>query len=182
MTRRDKLTTMKGADLIRVADNLGVKVACNKARTALKESKQAVIDRIILAEEIRAEAEKVATAEPTLTVPMPVESSEHGPQLIEKAVDVVKKEKKAKKTKAPKRTFENLLAEIPCSGDLQFMPNSKRNAVHVKRGNKRIFGYNGSVLVVNRLEFLKGVQYKTRNYGYVVQPTKENMMAILHNA
>lgn len=47
MTREDKLYSMKGDMLIREADKLGVKVACNKTRTQLKESKQNVIDRIL---------------------------------------------------------------------------------------------------------------------------------------
>lgn len=179
MTREQKLWSMTGAQIIEVAEKLGVKVY--HKGNSLKESKEKAIQKILAAEaqteetveqpaEEIAETTEVAEVEPTAEVEEPV-------------VDVEpKKEKKAKKTKAPKRTFENLLAEIPCGSNLQFTPNSKRNAVHVKRGNKRIFGYNGSVLVVNRLELLKGIQYETRNYGYVVQPTKENMLAILHNA
>lgn len=64
LTRREKLICMKGCDLIRVADKLGVKVSCNRARTALKESKEAVVDRVIAAEEkIAAETQKPAEPE-----------------------------------------------------------------------------------------------------------------------
>ncbi len=59
LTREERLWTMKGQDLIRVADKCGVKVKCNKPRTQLKESKEAVISRILEAE---AEA-KAAEAE-----------------------------------------------------------------------------------------------------------------------
>lgn len=47
MTREETLYSMTGATLIQEADKLGVKIACNKTRTQLKESKQNVIDRIL---------------------------------------------------------------------------------------------------------------------------------------
>lgn len=50
MTREEKLISMNGSLLIQVADKLGVKVACNHARTALKEAKANVIKRILEAE------------------------------------------------------------------------------------------------------------------------------------
>lgn len=50
MTRKDKLIAMSGTLLIGVADKLGVKVACNKSRTALKEAKLNVVERILAAE------------------------------------------------------------------------------------------------------------------------------------
>ena len=59
MNREDKLYTMNGATLIKVADNLGVKVACNRIRTQLKESKAAVIARILEAEKMIAETDKI---------------------------------------------------------------------------------------------------------------------------
>lgn len=62
LTREERLITMKGADLIRVADKYGVKVNCNKSRTQLKESKDAVIARI-LAIENQIKAPEVNTAE-----------------------------------------------------------------------------------------------------------------------
>ena len=43
----EKLEAMKGVELIAYADKLGVKINCNKERTALKESKSKVIDKII---------------------------------------------------------------------------------------------------------------------------------------
>lgn len=70
MTREDKLYSMKGDMLIKEADKLGVKVACNKNRTQLKESKQNVIDRILAfeASQIK-EVEEDVTVEHKL-VPM----------------------------------------------------------------------------------------------------------------
>ena len=40
---REKLESMKGSELIVYADNLGVKVDCNKTRTQLKELKSKIM-------------------------------------------------------------------------------------------------------------------------------------------
>lgn len=45
--KREKLESMKGAELIAYADKLGVKLSCNKERTSLKESKSKAIDKIV---------------------------------------------------------------------------------------------------------------------------------------
>lgn len=58
MTRKDQLFAMNGATLIMLADKLDVKIKCNRTRTSLKEAKQAVIKRILAAE--NASAEQVA--------------------------------------------------------------------------------------------------------------------------
>lgn len=58
MTRKDQLFAMNGTTLIMLADKLGVKIKCNRTRTSLKEAKQAVIERILAAE--NASAEQVA--------------------------------------------------------------------------------------------------------------------------
>ncbi len=44
---REKLEAMKGSELVRYADKLGVNLNCNKERTALKESKLKAIDKIV---------------------------------------------------------------------------------------------------------------------------------------
>ena len=61
MTREDKLYSMRGVDLIHLADKLGVKVACNKARTQLKEGKDKVVERIIAFEASQEEVEETVT-------------------------------------------------------------------------------------------------------------------------
>lgn len=58
MTRKDQLFAMNGATLIMIADKLDVKIKCNRTRTSLKEAKQAVIERILAAE--NASVEQVA--------------------------------------------------------------------------------------------------------------------------
>lgn len=85
MTRKDKLISMNGQTLIKVADKLGVKVACNKTRTALKEAKANVIERIIAAEE------KLAGEGTPLT--------EVGKQITEQAKAKAKEAKPIKNTK-----------------------------------------------------------------------------------
>lgn len=79
MTREDALIAMNGATLIGVADKLGVKAACNKTRTALKEAKAKVIARILEAEAALAEQE----AETENTEPETQEPDE--PMAIESA-------------------------------------------------------------------------------------------------
>ena len=67
MTRKDKLYSMTGKTLIMKADELGVNVNCNKARTALKEAKSKVIERILAVEnaveEIEASTEEFTSEE-----------------------------------------------------------------------------------------------------------------------
>lgn len=99
MTREEKLYAMTGATLIKLADELGVKAAANKARTALKESKSKVIERILEAEsklaeeteEIMVEEEKLPEAsegekEDTLEENLESETSEIETSDIEKKV------------------------------------------------------------------------------------------------
>lgn len=58
LTREERLWTMKGQDLIKAADKVGVKVKCNRVRTQLKEAKENVIARILEAEHIIEEINK----------------------------------------------------------------------------------------------------------------------------
>ena len=58
LTREERLWTMKGQDLIKAADKVGVKVKCNRVRTQLKEAKENVIARILEAEHIVEEINK----------------------------------------------------------------------------------------------------------------------------
>lgn len=47
MTREELLRSMKGPELIKEADKLGVKVKCNKDRNKLVEAKAALVERIL---------------------------------------------------------------------------------------------------------------------------------------
>lgn len=174
MTREEKLYSMTMKCLVEVAEAEGIKID-------KKGSKQKAVEKILAYEAAAAEVRE----EETLSIPTPMEYTENGPQLIStNEADTEKKPEKKQKTRQPKRTFENLVADIPSIGNIKLVPNSKRTAVHVKRGNQRIFGYSGAVVVVNlsHEDYLKGLEYETRNYGFVVAPTRANMLAILKNA
>lgn len=107
MTRYDKLMSMTGATLIGVADKLGVKVSCNRTRTALKEAKDAVIKRIIAAEtstEVTEDTQAVSIEEPVEVVTDKsteefVESVVETTEPVVDAEPVVESEVKTKKTR-----------------------------------------------------------------------------------
>lgn len=63
MTREQHLYSMKGCDLIKEADKLGIKVNCNKTRTQLSEAKQKVVERILAAEAAATQPEEIETEE-----------------------------------------------------------------------------------------------------------------------
>ena len=99
MTREEKLISMTGATLIQLADNLGVKVACNKTRTQLKESKKNVIDRILTFEtsqvnEVEEVVETVVNNELELT---DEEYAKIGLEIAEQAKEKVRNHRECKK-------------------------------------------------------------------------------------
>lgn len=172
MTRNDKLMTMKGADLIRVADNLGIKVACNKARTALKESKQAVIDRIIAKENEQKEPEVVHFEVKDLSAVVRVE---------QKDVEAEKKEAKQKERKSEKKTLEELVADLPIISNIQFKP-AAHGGIVVKRGNKRIFRYTGSRMIATCAARFAGCEYKSVGNTYIIEnPTTDIIRRVFCN-
>lgn len=68
MTREDKLFSMRGPELIKVADKLGVKVKCNKVRNKLVEAKADLIARILEAEAAAAAVEEKVEEIPANTL------------------------------------------------------------------------------------------------------------------
>lgn len=89
MTREDKLYSMKGSDLIKEADKLGIKVNCNKTRTQLSEAKSKVVERILAAEAAIEEVEETpveeVAAETQVEEPA-VEEKKEDPKPVEKPV------------------------------------------------------------------------------------------------
>lgn len=157
------------------AEKLGVKI--NK-----KGKKEDAVKRILDAEAAIAE-KAVAPAEDVEEVTEDP-TAEH---IVEVEVTEEPAPKKERKTRT-KKTFESLLAVIPVViPNVSITPNGKkRNAVHLRnaRGTKRIFGYDGAVIVVNNEKYLHGVvevAAEKRNYGYRVEPTAANMVAIQRN-
>lgn len=68
MTREDKLFSMRGPELIKVADKLGVKVKCNKVRNKLVEAKADLIARILETEAAAAAVEEKVEEIPANTL------------------------------------------------------------------------------------------------------------------
>lgn len=176
MTREQKLWSMTMKMLVVEAEKINVKVD-------KKGSRAKAIEKILAAEA------KMAEVEPEVVEEEKCGDGTEYPEVMqeiiagaEKKAEAAKAEKKERKPRQPKHTFEALLMDIPLVADLQISANSKRNAVHVKRGDKRIFGYSGKVIVVSDEKYLTGIDYEARNYGYRVAPTRENMVAILKNA
>ena len=100
------------------------------------------------------------------------------------------KQKAEKQTtrKRTARTSDELEAEVKaiCTTEmldkLVFEHNSKGNALHVKMGKQRVFGYSAKVLVVNRKEYLVGLDFEEKKYGCRVDATEENILTLLVNA
>lgn len=109
MTREEKLVSMRGADLLKVAENLGIKVSKNE----LKKGKAQLIEKILKAE---ADWEK-----PVEKPEKPVESTDapddkKAPVKPTKPVKESEQPKADKTTKAPKKA--NLkLSELTYKGE-----------------------------------------------------------------
>lgn len=126
MTREDALMAMNGATLIGVADKLGVKAACNKTRTALKEAKANVIARILEAEAAlaaqEAETEKPEVKEPE-TETQAVQEAEVAaateataePEVPTKETSAATPEKKLEKKKTEKKTKPEKKVQEPAT-------------------------------------------------------------------
>jgi hypothetical protein len=168
---------MKGADLIRVADGLGIKVACNKARTALKESKQAVIDRIIAKENEQNKSEQ----KPEEVVHVEVTDL---PAVREEPKNVKEEKKEAKQRKGrklEKKTLEELVADLPIISNIQFKP-AAHGGIVIKRGNKRIFRYTGSRMIATCEARFAGCEYKSVGGAYVIEnPTTDIIKRVFCN-
>lgn len=106
MTREDKLYSMTGKTLIMKADELGIKVSCNKARTALKEAKSAVIERILAVENATEEIEARVACGETIDGAMQTVIEDHEtiteePQTESEEVSEEPKEKPKARNKKP---------------------------------------------------------------------------------
>lgn len=176
MTREELYYSMTMKMLAEKAEKMGVKID-------KKGSKQKAVEKMLAAEaameqELLKEAQKVAKTESTLSVPMPVESSENGPQLIEKEAP----EQSQKKERKSKKTFEELVAEIPSPGNVRFI-RAKKGGVTVKLGtnNARAFRYTGKSLIVLNNELVANIDHEVKKAYILVEPTADNMKAIFTN-
>lgn len=133
MTREDRLYAMTGATLIQVADKLGVKVYCNKTRTALKEAKANVIERILAAEKAAEEAETAEIMQAKIDAG--VEIAEINPEEVqivdeiqpEEVVEVkTKKQKKERKTVLNTARLTEEVIEVLTDNNIKFRVIGKR--------------------------------------------------------
>jgi len=183
MTREERLYSMRGVELIAEAEKLGVKVS--HKGNSLKESKEKVIQKILTMEELLRTAEN-AKEENTLTVPVPVQCTENGLQLIEteehektEAVEVAKVEEPTKQIKkSRKKTFEELVREIPLPGKQDIVIVRAANGdVILKYRKKRVFRYNGHTLIATNEKMFSGCNYEKQNWnGYVIHNVSSDVM------
>ena len=194
MTREEKLRSMRKEDLLTEAAKLGLKLS-------KKTKNNDIVDHILEAEKIQNTKKEEETMKMEVTRQEVNEAVDKAIAAIENAEDVlepvveIEAEDSKEETPAPKKerktrtkkTFESLLANVPVLGRVSIQTNGKkRNAVHIcsENGKRRIFGYDGAVIVVTRPEYLKGkvtVEGEPRNYGWRVAPTRENMIALQKN-
>ena len=130
--REDYLYSMTGAMLIKEADKLGVKVACNKTRTALKEAKSAVIERIIKADTIVAEPVAEVESEAVDTV-VEVET-----QPEEKPVKKVRKVKFSATDEVVKTFIDDLVTKVNEAGFELKTWDKIKNLYAVKKNGKTV--------------------------------------------
>lgn len=117
MTREEQLIAMNGTTLIRLADKLGVKVRCNRTRSALKEAKKAVVDRILEAENAAVEDKPEDQAKPEDQV-KPAEKVQTPPAEIdetEKWEDDSYEDRKKQKAKSDKVAEDEVNKKKPAT-------------------------------------------------------------------
>lgn len=205
--RRKELEAMVGRQLIAEAEKIGVKLS--RKGNALKESRTNAAEKILKKEielmeqvadvievieepvvETVEEVQTVNVEEPVEEVTETVEevpeaeteqATEEVPTVdAETEVEVKKPAKKRGRTRT-KKTFEELVADIPLVADVRLL-RGRKGMVYAKRGNKRLFEYCGPVIVVTDVKLAEGLDYEVRNYGLRVAPTAENMRKIFENA
>ena len=189
---REKLESMKGAELIVYADKLGVKVDCNKTRTQLKESKKNVIDRILAFEasqvkkevvEIEEDKEAVTVDEVVETV-IDTESKLSDEEYANIGLEITEQAKeKARKNKEDKTsiTFDlNILSDM----GLEFNINSRGSIiVKLKPANIEICVKKSKIVLYCRNNIISGVKVgcKFKKDNLDIESFKEVLDGIIQN-
>ena len=189
---REKLESMKGAELIVYADKLGVKVDCNKTRTQLKESKKNVIDRILAFEasqvkkevvEIEEDKEAVTVDEVVETV-IDTESKLSDEEYANIGLEITEQAKeKARKNKEDKTsiTFDlNILSDM----GLEFNINSRGSIiVKFKPANIEICVKKSKIVLYCRNNIISGVKVgcKFKKDNLDIESFKEVLDGIIQN-
>ena len=179
MTREEKLYSMRLIDLVDIATALGIKIN-------VKGKKADAVAKILAAEAEAAEAAKdVETAEPEQTTepetcgdgtPFPTVMNE----IITGAAEKAKKASKPRQNR--RRTFDELVADIPVIADIRLI-RATNGDVLVKRGNQRVFRYNGHTATATSEKMFSGCEYEKQNWnGWVIHNvTPEVMTRIFSN-
>ena len=169
MTREDELYSMNGATLVKLADKLGVKVACNKTRTQLKEKKENVVNRILEAEK------KISDTKVDKKIENKVEKTITAKEVKKEIKSETKKEKKAKtKTKTVKTNTEEKVdsADIEAikvyvtdyaknrGAEIYYPKTGRMNWLAIKVNGKNVMGLEYSRKKVN-------IVYKSVNVDIV---------------
>lgn len=188
MTREDKLYSMKGDMLIKEADKLGVKVACNKNRTQLKESKQNVVDRILAFE--ASHIEEVNEVEEDVTVDEVVETvvdnesgltdEEYAKIGLEIAEQAKEKARKHKEDKTSITLDLNILSDR----NLEFTVNSRGSIiVKLKPANIEICVKKSKIVLYCRNNIISGVEVgcKFKRDNLDIESFKEVLDGIIQN-
>lgn len=161
------------ADVIEVIEEPVVETVEEVQTVEVEEEEVATEETVEEVTETVEEAPEAETEQTTEEVPA-VEAEP------EQEVEVKKPAKKRGRTRT-KKTFEELVADIPMVADVRLL-KGRKGMVYAKRGNKRLFEYCGPVIVVTDPKLAEGLDYEVRNYGLRVAPTEENMRKIFENA
>ena len=174
---REKLESMKGQELIVYADNLGVKVDCNKTRKQLKESKKNVIDRILAFEASQVKKEVVETVIDTESELSDEEYAKIGLEIAEQAKE------KARKNKEDK-TYITFDLNILSDRGLEFNINSRGSIiVKLKPANIEICVKKSKIVLYCRNNIISGVEVgcKFKRDNLDIESFKEVLDGIIQN-
>lgn len=176
MTREEKLYSMTMKALVEEAEKIGVKID-------KKGSKQKAVEKMLAAEAKMAEVAETAEEEKCSDGTEYAEVMQEITAGAEKKAEEAKTKKKERKARRTKKTFEQLVAEIPVSGNVR-MIRAANGDVLVKRGNQRIFRYNGHCMIATSEKMFTGCEYEKQNWnGYVIyNATPETMKRVFKNA
>ena len=174
---REKLESMKGAELIVYADNLGVKVDCNKTRTQLKESKKNVIDRILAFGYSQVKKEVVETVIDTESELSDEEYAKIGLEIAEQAKEKARNNKEDKTS----ITFDlNILRDR----GLEFNINSRGSIiVKLKPANIEICVKKSKIVLYCRNNIISGVEVgcKFKRDNLDIESFKEVLDGVIQN-
>ena len=185
---REKLESMKGSELIVYADNLGVKVDCNKTRKQLKESKKNVIDRILAFEASQVKKEVVETVIDTESELSDEEYAKIGLEIAEQAKKKAESHKLVpmpgiEKLEVYKNEveLESVITKLQNAGFAVNIVKGLSKTISIKTVGQLAISKNGFRLKANlNFKFTSETSYETtKNYNKVMCDTLEDVLKII---